>query len=46
MRHLLDIMDLSVEEIDSLIQTANDIIANPAAYRGVCTGKKLATLFF
>ena len=46
MRHLLDIMDLSVEEIDSLIQTANDIIANPAAYRGVCAGKKLATLFF
>ena len=46
MRHLLDIMDLSVEEIDSLIQMANDIIANPAAYRGVCTGKKLATLFF
>ena len=46
MRHLLDIMDLSVEEIDSLIQTANDIIANPTAYRGVCTGKKLATLFF
>ena len=46
MRHLLDIKDLSVEEIDSLIQTANDIIANPAAYRGVCTGKKLATLFF
>ena len=46
MRHLLDIMDLSVAEIDELIATANDIIARPAAYAGVCAGKKLATLFF
>ena len=46
MRHLIDIMDLSVSEIDNLIQTANDIIANPAAYREKCRYKKLATLFF
>lgn len=46
MRHLLDIMDLSVAEIDELIATANDIIACPAAYADACAGKKLATLFF
>ena len=46
MRHLIDIMDLTVDEIDSLIGTANDIIADPAKYRSACIGKKLATLFF
>ena len=46
MRHLLDIMDLSVAEIDELIATANDIIDRPAAYADVCAGTKLATLFF
>jgi aspartate carbamoyltransferase catalytic subunit len=46
MRHLIDIMDLSVEEIDSLIGTAKDIIANPDKYREKCRYKKLATLFF
>ncbi len=46
MRHLIDIMDLTVDEIDSLIDTANDIIADPAKYRSTCVGKKLATLFF
>ncbi len=46
MRHLIDIIDLSVEEIDELITTAEDIIANPAKYADVCHGKKLATLFF
>lgn len=46
MRHLLDIMDLSVAEIDELIATANDIIARPTAYADACAGKKLATLFF
>ena len=46
MRHLIDIIDLSVEEIDELITTAEDIIANPAKYAEVCHGKKLATLFF
>ena len=46
MRHLIDIMDLTVDEINSLIDTANDIIADPAKYRSACVGKKLATLFF
>ncbi len=46
MRHLIDILDLSVEEIGELIDTANDIIADPAAYAEVARGKKLATLFF
>lgn len=46
MRHLIDILDLSTGEIDSLIETANDIIAHPAAYAHKCEGKKLATLFF
>ena len=46
MRSLIDIMDLSVEEINSLIDTANDIIKNPEKYREKCKYKKLATLFF
>lgn len=46
MRSLIDIIDLSVEEIDSLITTANDIIANPDKYCEKCNRKKLATLFF
>ena len=46
MRSLIDILDLSVEELDSLIETAKDIIKNPAAYSEKCKGKKLATLFF
>ena len=46
MRHLIDILDLTTEEIDGLIETANDIIANPAAYVHKCEGKKLAALFF
>ena len=46
MRSLIDILDLTVEEIDELIATAEDIIANPAKYSEVCHGKKLATLFF
>ena len=46
MRHLIDILDLSTGEIDQLIETANDIIANPAAYAHKCEGKKLAALFF
>ncbi len=46
MRHVIDILDLSVEEIDNLIATANDIIANPEKYREKCRYKKLATLFF
>ena len=46
MRHLIDIIELSVEEIDELITTAEAIIANPAKYAEVCHGKKLSTLFF
>ncbi|MBE6924527.1 MAG: aspartate carbamoyltransferase [Ruminococcaceae bacterium] len=46
MRSLLNITDLSLKELDELIATAEDIIANPAKYAEVCKGKKLATLFF
>ena len=46
MRSLIDILDLSTEEIDELIATADDIIANSDKYMDVCHGKKLATLFF
>lgn len=46
MRSLINILDLSVEELDELIATANDIIANPQKYAEICHGKKLATLFF
>ena len=46
MRSLLDIVDLTVEEIDELIATANDIIADPDKYAEKCKRKKLATLFF
>ncbi|MGN1194398.1 MAG: aspartate carbamoyltransferase [Acutalibacteraceae bacterium] len=46
MRSLIDILDLSTEEIDSLVDTALDIIDNPKKYAHKCEGKKLATLFF
>ena len=46
MRSVLDILDLSVEEIKELIAVAEDIIANPIKYSEACHGKKLATLFF
>ena len=46
MRHLIDIRDLSIAELDELIATSNDIIANPQKYAEACHGKKLATLFF
>ena len=46
MRHLIDIMELSTQEIRDLIARAEDIIANPAKYAEICRGKKLATLFF
>lgn len=46
MRNLIDIVDLSTQEIDSLIETANDIIENPDLYCDKCRRKKLATLFF
>lgn len=46
MRNLIDIVDLTTEEIDSLIETANDIIADGDKYCEKCKRKKLATLFF
>ena len=46
MRSLIDISELTVEELDRLINTANDIIENPKKYSEKCRGKKLATLFF
>lgn len=46
MRNLIDITDLTIQEIDELIATACDIIANPDKYCDACRRKKLATLFF
>ena len=46
MRHLINIMELSTAELDDLVATAEDIIANPQKYAEACRGKKLATLFF
>ncbi len=46
MNSLIDILDLSTAEIESLLNVADDIIARPAAYAERCRGKKLATLFF
>ena len=46
MRSLIDILDLSVEELSDLIATACDIIDHPQNYADICRGKKLATLFF
>ncbi|MBP5311843.1 MAG: aspartate carbamoyltransferase [Clostridia bacterium] len=46
MRSVIDITDLTVSEIDSLMATASDIIARPDDYAEACRRKKLATLFF
>ncbi len=46
MRGLIDIPEFSVEELDELIEKAEDIIHNPQKYSEACKGKKLATLFF
>ncbi len=46
MRSLIDIEDLSVDELNELIAVANDIAAHPEQYADACRGKKLATLFF
>ena len=46
MNHLIDILDLSLNEIADLIDVANDIMANPEKYQEKCKYKKLATLFF
>ncbi len=46
MRSLIDILDLTVEEIDELMHVGCDIINNPWKYSEMCRGKKLATCFF
>ena len=46
MRHLMNPLDLTVEEIDELIRVAEDIEADPKKYAHACEGKKLATLFY
>lgn len=46
MRHLMNALDLSVEEIDKLIALAETIIQDPERYSEVCKGKKLATCFY
>lgn len=46
MRHLIDPMDLTVEEIDDILNIADDIILNKGKYQDSCSHKKLATLFF
>ncbi len=46
MRHLMNPLDLTVEEIDELIRVAKDIEADPKKYAHACEGKKLATLFY
>lgn len=46
MKHLISPLDLSVEELDQLLDLAQDIEANPKKYAYACDGKKLATLFY
>lgn len=46
MKSVIDITDLSPDELNQLIDTALDIIDNPKKYAEMCHGKKLATLFF
>ena len=46
MRHVIDIEDLSLDEIENLITVSEDIIENPKNYSEVAKGKKLATLFY
>ncbi|MBO5426237.1 MAG: aspartate carbamoyltransferase [Lachnospiraceae bacterium] len=46
MKHLIDSTDLTVEEIDDILDLALDIISDKERYSEACKGKKLATLFF
>ena len=46
MRHLMSPLDFTVEELDKLLDLANDIEAHPDKYAHACDGKKLATLFY
>lgn len=45
-KHLIDPLDLSVAEIDAMLNLADDIAAHPQKYAHACDGKKLATLFY
>lgn len=46
MRHLMSPLDFSVEELEQVLDLANDIERNPEKYAHACDGKKLATLFY
>ena len=46
MRSVIDVLDLTVEELEELVKVADDIIENPQKYSEKCKGKKIATLFF
>ncbi|MDY5576823.1 MAG: aspartate carbamoyltransferase [Lachnospiraceae bacterium] len=46
MRHLLSPLDLSVEEVEQILDLASDIEKNPEKYKDACRGKKIATLFY
>lgn len=46
MRHLMSPLDFTVEELDEILELADDIEANPEKYAHACDGKKLATLFY
>ena len=46
MRHLMSPLDLSIEELEHLLDLANDIEQNPEKYAHACDGKKIATLFY
>ena len=46
MRSVIDVLDLTVEELEELVKVADDIIENPQKYSEKCKGKKLATLFY
>lgn len=46
MKHLMSPLDLTVEELDQILDLADDIEANPKKYAHACDGKKLATLFY
>ena len=46
MRSLIDILELTTQEIDEMVAVGSDIIKNPQKYAHKCDGKILATLFF
>ena len=46
MKHLIEPVDLTPQEVDEILDLAEKIIADPPAYSQKCRGKKLATLFY